>query len=91
MEEHIRMGFISALGALPIFMVRPHLDDILDNLIKHSLTPYQAICEGQTLRDNETITTQNWSEARRDSVKALSNLVKTVGFETDTRGRMKNH
>lgn len=85
-EENIRMGYIRALGVLPLFMIAPLLDDVLESLIKHSLTPYQAICEGETLKEQEIQITQNWSEARRDSIKALSNLVKTVGFENNTRG-----
>lgn len=89
-EEHIRMGYISALGVLPLFMVVPHLDAILESLVKHSLTPYQAIMEGEALKEKETHNTQNWSEARRDSVKALSNLVKTVGYDKDSKGSIKN-
>ncbi|XP_075153533.1 tubulin folding cofactor D [Haematobia irritans] len=91
-EENIRMGYISALGALPVFMIVPLFEDILENLIKHSLTPYQAICEGETMKEQEIQSTQNWSEARRDSVKALSNVVKVVGFENNASvsfGNMK--
>ncbi|XP_061386956.1 tubulin-specific chaperone D [Musca vetustissima] len=89
-EENIRMGYLSALGVLPLFMVTPLFDDILENLIKHSLTPYQAICVGETVKEQEAQSTQDWSEARRDSVKALSNLVKNVGFENNTRVSFAN-
>lgn len=81
------MGYISALGSLPLFMLMPHLDAILDSLVKHSLTPFQALMEGEMLKEKENHNTQNWSEARRDSVKALSNLVKTVGYDKDNKGK----
>ena len=80
------MGYISALGVLPRFMLMPHLDSVLDCLIKHSLTPFQALMEGELLKEKENHHTQIWSEARRDSVKALSNFVKTVGYDKDEKG-----
>ncbi|XP_054742594.1 tubulin-specific chaperone D [Anastrepha obliqua] len=81
LEEHIRMGYISALGVLPDFMIVPHLNDILESLIKYSLTPTQAtIATGEMLNQHETLATGTWSEARRDSVKALSTVVQTLGF-----------
>ncbi|CAD6999638.1 tubulin-specific chaperone D [Ceratitis capitata] len=86
MEEHIRMGYISALGALPDFMIKTSLDDILESLIKHSLTPTQAvITTGDMLNQHENLATGTWSEARRDSVRALSNVVHTVGFDRESK------
>lgn len=84
-EEHIRMGYISALGVLPHFMLLPHFDTILESLVKHSLTPFQALVEEDTQKEKEVHNTQNWSEARRDSIKALNNLVKTVGYDKNQK------
>ncbi|EDX03409.1 tubulin-specific chaperone D [Drosophila simulans] len=79
LEEHIRMGYIAALGALPSFMIRCHLQAILDSLVKHSLTPLQAVLVGE-MGDRENIQAYRWSEARTQSVLALTKLVKTVGY-----------
>ncbi|KAH8317763.1 hypothetical protein KR074_009400 [Drosophila pseudoananassae] len=81
LEEHIRMGYIAALGVLPDFMIRPHLHRILDSLVKHSLTPLQAVLVGEMGGDRENIQAYRWSEARTESVKALTKVVKTVGYE----------
>ncbi|XP_017047479.2 tubulin-specific chaperone D [Drosophila ficusphila] len=79
LEENIRMGYIAALGMLPSFMIRPHLPAVLDSLVKHSLTPLQAVLAGE-MGDRENIQTYRWSEARTESVRALTKLVKTVGY-----------
>ncbi|XP_037710279.1 tubulin-specific chaperone D [Drosophila subpulchrella] len=79
LEEHIRMGYIAALGVLPSFMIRPHLPAIMDSLVKHSLTPLQAVMVGE-MGDRENIQTYRWSEARTESVRALTKVVKTVGY-----------
>jgi len=79
LEEHIRMGYIAALGVLPSFMIRPHLPAIMDSLVKHSLTPLQAVLVGE-MGDRENIQTYRWSEARTESVRALTKVVKTVGY-----------
>lgn len=89
MEEQTRMGFISALGALPDFMIKANLDDVLESLIKHSLTPTQAvITTGEAMNQHENLATGTWSEARRDSVKALSNVVHTLGFSRDSKSKL---
>ncbi|XP_017009809.2 tubulin-specific chaperone D [Drosophila takahashii] len=80
LEEHIRMGYIAALGVLPSFMIRPHLAAVMDSLVKHSLTPLQAVIVGE-MGDRENIQTYRWSEARTESVRALTKVVKTVGYE----------
>lgn len=85
-DEHVRMGYISALGVLPIFMIIPHIDNIVESLIGHCLTPYRAIIEGEIVKEDHVQNTTNWSEARRDSVKALSKLVTTVGFDKAASG-----
>ncbi|XP_034474683.1 tubulin-specific chaperone D [Drosophila innubila] len=74
LEENIRMGYLSALGVLPAFMLRPHLSAVLDNLVKHALTPHSAH------DDHENVQTYRWSEARTQSVRALSKVVQTVGY-----------
>ncbi|KAI9585972.1 tubulin-specific chaperone D [Glossina fuscipes] len=93
LEEHIRMGYTGALGALPYFMISPHIDALVDSLTQHALTPLQIIIEGGQFRKEFEMThnsTQNWSEARRDSVKALSKLVETVGFNKDSKVSFAN-
>ncbi|EDW75811.1 uncharacterized protein Dwil_GK15140 [Drosophila willistoni] len=93
LEEHIRMGYIAAIGVLPAFMIRPHLAAILDNLVKHALTPLQAVRAGEmTIQDHENIQTYRWSEARTQSVKALTKLVQSVGYaeNSDSFGNPHN-
>uniref|UniRef100_A0A1B0D4Y0 Tubulin-specific chaperone D n=1 Tax=Phlebotomus papatasi TaxID=29031 RepID=A0A1B0D4Y0_PHLPP len=76
LEEHIRMGFLAALGALPKFMFIQKFDAILDILTKQCLVPIPAA-------STENPITAKWSEARCESVKALTNMVQTVGFAND--------
>lgn len=76
LEEHMRMGYIAALGVLPAFILRQHLTSIVDNLVKHALVPHCAY------EDHESGQTYRWSEARTHSVQALSNVVKTVGYDS---------
>lgn len=73
LEEHSRMGFVSALGVLPKFMIVEYLEEVVIVLIRHSLLPLKSQAENPI--------TQKWSEARRDSVKALTNIVRSIGFE----------
>lgn len=79
--EFVRMGYVSAIGALPDFMLVPHLKEVLMCLIAHSLTPHDRIEYFKEFPITTENTTVNWSEARRDSVKALINVVHTVGYE----------
>lgn len=76
LEEHMRMGFIAALGVLPAYMQRSHLDEVLDNLVRHALPPLGIVPEDR----DENVLTFSWSEARTQSVRALSKVVKTVGY-----------
>lgn len=80
LEEFVRMGYVLAIGALPIFMLMPSIDDVLDKLIELSLVPIESQVKAAGL--NPIIL--NWSESRRDSVKALGNVVKCVGIENFT-------
>ncbi|SPP79297.1 tubulin-specific chaperone D [Drosophila guanche] len=82
LDEHIRMGYIAALGVLPSFMLRPHLSAVLESLVKHSLTPLQAVLAGDMVhQEHENIQTYRWSEARMESIKALTKVVQAVGYE----------
>lgn len=71
LEEHFRMGYVGALGSLPKFMLINLIDDVITILIKLSKIPGQ-----------DEVTTLKWSEARRESVKALSNICTCFGYET---------
>ncbi|GAB0091300.1 Tubulin-specific chaperone D [Sergentomyia squamirostris] len=75
LEEHIRMGFLAALGALPKFMHLQNFDTILNTLIKQCLLP--------SPQSTENPITAKWSEARCESVKALTGMIQTVGFTSD--------
>lgn len=67
------MGCVSALGALPRFMLAPCLKKVVHMLIKQSLK----------LRTDQSQLTNCWAESRRDAVKAISNVVATFGFADD--------
>lgn len=85
LEESVRMGSVSALGAMSRVMLLPCLDEVLSMLMRQSLKP------DQTLRASSGELTQTpqmtWAEARRDSVKALIAVVETIGFLTDGNGQ----
>lgn len=78
--EFERMGAVSAIGVLPLFMIETRLGEVLTAVITYSLTPaFQSILLGHRAQSSATVT--NWSEGRRDAVKALSNLIQTIGFK----------
>lgn len=79
-EEYIRMGYVSALGVLPVFMIIPHFDEILNALIQHSLIPIPKTGQSEVIGEHDLPLTLNWSESRRDSIKSLSKVIETVGF-----------
>lgn len=86
LEENMRMGYVLALGSLPRFILKLDLKNVLTALKRHSLTPHVqrtviAADEINAVNLNENPMAINWSEARRDSIKALSNVVQTIGFE----------
>lgn len=66
LEEHIRMGYLMAVGAFPRFYFELKLNDIVQTLIAQSKIPTPAA------NPNENVQTKSWSEARRDSIKALT-------------------
>lgn len=66
LEEHIRMGYLMAVGAFPRPFFELQLSDIVQTLIAQSRIPTPAA------NPNENVQTKSWSEARRDSIKALT-------------------
>lgn len=74
LEEASRMGYVGAIGALPKFMLVSDLDSVLEVLIRHSLLPDPSRGENPIVL--------KWSEARREAVKALTNVVETIGFDS---------
>ncbi len=84
LEENIRMGFVLALGALPKFMIQSNFDKIIATLMKQTLTPtLQSSVLNKEIgnRQTENAITANWAESRRDSIKALGNVIETIGFD----------
>lgn len=85
LEEFIRSGYVLALGALPNFVLKESLDEIITKLISLSLVPLERDIRAAGLN----VIILNWSESRRDSVKALGNVVKTVGVENFSDEQLK--
>ena len=71
------MGYVLAIGAMPKFILLQSVREIVDQLIELSLVPN----EDEVRRKGQNPIILNWSEARRDSVKALSHVVQTISFE----------
>lgn len=83
LEENIRMGFVLALGSLPKFMIQPNFEKIVVALMKQTLIPtlqFSVLSKEIDNRQTENAITANWAESRRDSIKALGNVIQTVGF-----------
>uniref|UniRef100_A0A8D8I1B7 Tubulin-specific chaperone D n=1 Tax=Culex pipiens TaxID=7175 RepID=A0A8D8I1B7_CULPI len=70
--EHKAQGVVSALGVLPRFMLEHRLPQIL------------AVLDEKTILPAMLAVGYNHSEMRRDCIKALANIVQTVGFEDAT-------
>lgn len=82
--EFVRMGFVSAIGVLPAFILQRNLREVLLTLMAHSLTPTERrkfFANSSIELRNESATLENWAEARRDSVKALINVVQAASYE----------
>lgn len=90
LEENMRMGYVLALGSLPRFILKLDLKNVLTALKRHSLTPHvqRTVLEVDELKSHqyENPIAINWSEARRDSIKALINVVQTIGFDSRADG-----
>ncbi|XP_068120196.1 tubulin-specific chaperone D-like [Hyperolius riggenbachi] len=67
-EEMCRCGFSLALGALPRFMLRNKLAQVLEGLRKVTCISGKDV---------------SFAEARRDALKAISLVCQTVGVQTD--------
>ncbi|XP_076451234.1 tubulin-specific chaperone D-like [Babylonia areolata] len=67
--ETTRTGYSLALGALPEFMLHSRLEDVLTDLIAGVHPTSKA--------------EEKMAEARRDVIKAISSVCKTVGVHTD--------
>lgn len=78
LEENIRMGCVSAVGALPAFMLSPCREEVQRALIRHSLKPNVSVT-----MDTQTQLTQTWAESRRDSVRAIGRVVATFAYGRD--------
>lgn len=61
-----RMGHALAIGCLPAFMLKPHLEMIVKALIEATVI---------------TATTTKWAESRRDAIKALTSICVTLENE----------
>lgn len=85
LEEHVRMGFVLAVGALPSFILLPSIDDVIVKLMELSLVPNEAEVKAAGL--NPIIL--NWSESRRDSVKAIGNIISSIGFNNLSEQNLK--
>lgn len=85
LEEHVRSGYVLAIGALPNFMLLPLKEEVIDKLIELSLVPNESMIKGSGI--NTVIL--NWSEARRDAVKALGSVTITLGFENLTQNELR--
>uniref|UniRef100_A0A182WYJ1 Tubulin-specific chaperone D n=1 Tax=Anopheles quadriannulatus TaxID=34691 RepID=A0A182WYJ1_ANOQN len=66
--EHKAQGIVSALGALPLFMLELRLHDIV------------MVIDTKTVVPEMFAVGYNHSELRRDCIRALMNIVQTVGF-----------
>lgn len=75
LEEHIRMGYLMAVGAFPKFFVALKLEQIVQTLIGQCLVP------NPMANPNENVQVRAWSEARRDSIKALTSVMMKIGLD----------
>lgn len=76
LEEHIRMGYLMVVGSFPRPFFELKLDAIIQILIAQSRIPTQAS------HPSENVQTRTWSEARRDSIKALTSIVMNMELTT---------
>lgn len=77
--EFVRMGYVSAIGVLPKFILKLKAKEILLALISHSLTSAdRQLFLHEEIQDVNTVA--NWAEARKESVKALANVIISIGI-----------
>ncbi|XP_041362453.1 tubulin-specific chaperone D-like [Gigantopelta aegis] len=63
-----RQGYSLALGSLPKFMLHGQLEKVLTGLI-----------QAATISESYV----SWAETRRDALKAITSIIRTVGVESD--------
>ena len=96
-SENHRRGFSLALGSLPEFALKGRLDQILSALIVRcsvstsaavsSLSPCRGSNATLLVEDGEKIfgpEQERWAEGRRDVIRAISRIVKTVSVHHGT-------
>lgn len=77
--EFVRMGYVTAIGALPDFILKLKSTEVLLVLMAHSLTSVDCQMFMQ-IESRDTNNVTNWAEARKESVKALANIIPAIGF-----------
>ena len=85
LEEHVRMGYVLAIGAMPKFILQHSVHHIVDQLIELALVPDEI----EIRRNGQNPIILTWSEARRDSVKALAHVVQTLSFDNLDPGTLR--
>lgn len=78
--EFVRMGYVSAIGALPDFILKLKSNEVLIVLLTHALTPVDRQMFLQLDTPCESSGVANWAEARKETVKALTNVIQSIGF-----------
>lgn len=77
--EFVRMGYVSAIGVLPEFILKLKTKEVFFTLITHSLTPAdRQLFLHENVQGGNIVA--NWAESRKESVKALANVVLLIGF-----------
>lgn len=77
--EFVRMGYVSAIGALPDFMMKLQPKEVLLVLMSHLLTPVDCKMY-MHIEARDVNNVSNWAEARKESVKAFANAILSIGF-----------
>lgn len=74
------MGYVSAVGVLPAFILKLNTKAVLLALVSHSLTPADR---QRFLHEDvpDVNNVANWAEARKESVKALTNVILSIGID----------
>lgn len=73
LEENVRMGCVSAVGAMPAFMLQPCRAEVMETLLRHAVKPTAP--RGSS--DAQAQMTLTWAESRRDAVRAIGRVVAT--------------
>lgn len=73
------MGHVAAIGVLPEFILKLDANEVFLTLISHSLTPAdRQLFLHEEIQDVNSVA--NWAEARKESVKALANVILSIGI-----------